>query len=147
LYFFSDYCKPQIGMLDANGTVAFSASFGDNRFSTFGEDKAGELYIGSLDNGTIYKIIDTSLSRKTSGKKRFIIYPNPTKSEIYIQNSDDDYPTEASVFDLNGRQLLQQAVEDKQTNTIKTGNLSTGIYILTLESSEGFFYTHQLIIE
>jgi glucose/arabinose dehydrogenase len=60
LYFFSDYCNPQIGMMTTAGTVTYSEAYIGNNFSTFGEDINGELYIAAINNGTIFKIIDTS---------------------------------------------------------------------------------------
>ncbi|MGG7033708.1 MAG: PQQ-dependent sugar dehydrogenase [Flavobacterium sp.] len=147
LYFFSDYCKPQIGMLKATGEITFSVNFSGNNFSTFGEDQSDELYIASLANGTIYKITDISLSTENFEKTHFVIYPNPTKSEISIQKLNDEYPTEITIFDLNGKLLLHQVTENKKNNTIKTGNLSSGIYILTLKSNQKRFYTQRLIIE
>jgi len=147
LYFFSDYCNPQIGMLTKTGTMVLSVAFTGNNFSTFGEDNTGELYIAALNNGTVYKITDISLNVKKFDKARFLIYPNPAKSEIYIQKSNDDYPTEVAIFDLNGRLLLQQEPEDQSINTIRTANLASGFYIMTLKSSDGDFFTQRLIIE
>jgi len=147
LYFFSDYCKPQIGTLKTTGEMSFSVNYTGNSFSTFGEDISGELYIASLNNGTVYKITDVSLGAETFQKMPFVIYPNPTKSEIYIQRSDDEYPKEVSIFDMGGRQILKVRTEDKQTNIIKTSNLSSGFYIITLKSNLGHFYTQRLIIE
>ncbi|HSN49313.1 MAG TPA: PQQ-dependent sugar dehydrogenase, partial [Flavobacterium sp.] len=43
LYFFTDYCNPQIGMLTTTGTISYSQTFAGNNFSTFGEDNSGEL--------------------------------------------------------------------------------------------------------
>lgn len=147
LYFFSDYCKPQIGILKSTGEITFSVNFSGNNFSTFGEDKAGELYIASLNNGTIYKITDISLSTESFVKAHFLIYPNPTKSEISIQKSDDEYPTEITIFDLTGKLLVHQITENKKINTIKTANLPSGIYILTVKSNLRHFFTQRLIIE
>ena len=147
LYFFSDYCNPQIGMMSSTGTITYSQTFSGNSFSTFGEDNTGELYIAAINNGTIFKIYDTSLGLNTSETSQFIVYQNSTKSEIIIQKSNKNYPTEASLFDLNGKMILQQKTIDKPENSIKTTDLSKGFYILTIKNDQGQFSTHRLIIE
>ena len=145
LYFFSDYCKPQIGMVTTTGTISYSQIFTGNNFSTFGEDNSGELYIAAINNGTVFKIKDTSLAINTPDASSFIVYPNPTKSEFIIQKSDINYPTEVFLFDLGGKMLLQQKTENQ--NSIKTNNLSKGFYILTIKNDQGQHSTHRLIIE
>ncbi|NDP27379.1 MAG: T9SS type A sorting domain-containing protein [Flavobacterium sp.] len=147
LYFFTDYCNPQIGMMTTTGSITYSQAFAGNNFSTFGEDNNGELYIAAINNGTIFKIKDNSLSVNTSNLSQFVVYPNPAQSEIIIQKSNKNYPTEATLFDLNGRIIVQQKTVDKPENSIKTNNLSKGFYILTIKNDQGQLSTHRLIIK
>jgi len=147
LYFFTDYCSPKIGILTATGTITYSQVFTGNNFSTFGEDSSSELYIAALNNGTIYKIKDTSLGVNNPEIAPFIVYHDPTKSEIIIQKSDKNYPTEVSLFDMSGKMILQQKTEDKPENKIKTTHLSKGIYILTIKNNLGELSSQRLIIE
>ena len=71
-YIYGDYCSGRIwaGTRNANGTVS-SRVLVDATFniSTFGEDAAGELYVGGHSNGVIYRIVDT---RALSGKRRAV---------------------------------------------------------------------------
>jgi glucose/arabinose dehydrogenase len=147
LYFFTDYCNPQIGMLTSNGTLTYSIVFSGNNFSTFGEDINGELYVASLNNGSIYKIKDTSLGVKTFDNTQFIVYPNPAKSEIIIQKSNENYPTVVTIFDLKGKMLIRQKTENKTVNIIKTNHLSKGVYIITIQNDQGKLSTQKLIFE
>lgn len=147
IYFFSDYCNPQIGMMSSTGTITYSQTFSGNNFSTFGEDNTGELYIAAINNGTIFKINDTSLGVNSPQTSPFIVYPNPTKSEIIIQKPNKNYPTEARLFDLNGKMILQQKTIDKPENSIKTTHLSKGFYILSIKNDQGQLSSHRLIIE
>ncbi|HSD06105.1 PQQ-dependent sugar dehydrogenase [Flavobacterium sp.] len=146
LYFFTDYCDPRIGIMNPTGSIAYTDVFTGNNFSTFGEDSSGELYLAAINNGTIYKIIDTSLGVKTNDIAPFVIYPNPAKSEIVIQNSNKNYPTEVSFFDLNGKLLLQQQLDNKAVNNVKT-NLAQGFYVITIKNDNGKIYSQKLIIE
>lgn len=147
LYFFTDYCNPQIGMITSNGSITYSQSFSGNNFSTFGEDKNGELYIAALNSGIIYKIIDTSLPVDTFDQKQFAIYPNPANSEIIVQKSSKNYPTEVTLFDIEGKMLLKQKTENKKINTIQMDYLSKGIYIVTVKNDQGQLLTYKLIVE
>ncbi|AOW08905.1 PQQ-dependent sugar dehydrogenase [Flavobacterium gilvum] len=147
LYFFTDYCNPKIGMITSGGTVTYSQAFTGNNFSTFGEDKNGELYIASLNSGTIYKIIDTSLPVDTFDQTQFAIYPNPAHSEIIIQKSNKNYPVEVTLFDMEGKMLLKQKTENKKTNSIQMEHLSKGLYIVTVKNDQGQLLTYKLIFE
>lgn len=146
-YFFTDYCKPQIGLMTSAGAVTYSASFTGNNFTTFGEDKNGELYVGAINNGTIYKIYDSSLSVSEFDKSQFAVYPNPAKSEVFIQRSNENYPTEVEIFDLNGKLLLTQKTENLEINAVKTGTLSSGLYLMNIKNNLGVTFTHKLAVE
>lgn len=147
LYFFTDYCDPKIGMMTSNGTLTYSQVFTGNNFSTFGEDINGELYVAAINNGTIFKIIDTSLGVTTFDKSQFVIYPNPANSEIIIQKSNKNYPTEVTLFDMEGKMLLKQKMENKNVNNVKMNNFPKGFYIITVKNEEGHVSTHRLILE
>jgi glucose/arabinose dehydrogenase len=147
LYFFTDYCNPQIGMMTTNGTVTFSEVFSGNNFSTFGEDNNGELYVAAINNGSVFKITDTSLAINTFDKTQFVIYPNPAKSEIIVQKSNKNYPTEVTLFNLEGKMLFRQKTENKTVNIVKTDNLSQGFYIVTVKNEQGHLSTYRLIVE
>ncbi|MGQ7946065.1 PQQ-dependent sugar dehydrogenase [Flavobacterium sp. WC2509] len=147
LYFFTDYCKPLIGMMTSGGTLTYSQEFTGNNFATFGEDVNGELYVAAINNGTVFKIIDTSLGINTFDKTQFIIYPNPANSEIIVQKSSKNYPTEVTLFDLEGKMLLKKKMENKDINIVKIDNFSKGFYIVTVKNEEGHMSSYRLIIE
>lgn len=145
-YFFSDYCKAQIGMSDASGNVTFSTTFSGNNFVTFGEDAAGELYVASIGNGTIYKIIDSSLSTAEFGKTAFSIYPNPVTSQVFISHSNSmHYATSVVLLDTNGKKVLSQKTANQPIVSLNTENLQAGFYFLKLTDNLGLTSVHKLI--
>jgi len=146
-YFFTDYCASKIGMIDNSGNITYSANFSGNSFVTFGEDNNGELYVGSINNGTIYKIKDSSLGTSDFGKTAFTVYPNPARAEINIKSSGSNFPTEVTVFDMNGKQVAFQKTQNPELNTIKTSHLATGLYLLHIMDNNGNTATHKLAIE
>jgi glucose/arabinose dehydrogenase len=147
LYFFTDYCDPKKGMITANGTVTYSEALSGNNFSTFGEDSTRELYVAAINNGSIFKITDTSLGLNTFDKSQFVIYPNPAKSEIIVQKSSNNYPTEFTLFDMEGKMLFKQKMENKNVNIVKMDNFSKGFYIINVKNEQGHLSTYRVIIE
>ncbi len=62
-YFLTDYCSGRFWWVKQNASGTFSnglasstAGFGTNNFVTFGENKYGELFVGGISDGKIYKI-------------------------------------------------------------------------------------------
>lgn len=145
-YFFSDYCKAQIGMADSSGNVTFSQIFTGNAFVTFGEAMNGELYVGSINNGVIYKLVDSSLNMAENDKKAFLIYPNPATSEVFVQNNEDEiFADVLEIFDGNGKRLLSQKKENRSLFSVDTSKLATGLYCLKIKTNSGLVSTYKFV--
>lgn len=147
-YFFSDYCKSQIGMSDNTGSVTFSQTFTGNNFVSFGEDTSGELYVVSIGNGTIYKIVDSSLGTVVPEKTAFTIFPNPAKSEVFIQNLNTPHHiTSLAIFDCNGQKLFDKKKATQPITSFTTETLAAGFYLLQLTDNLGTTSVYKLIKE
>ncbi|SHI36646.1 PQQ-dependent sugar dehydrogenase [Flavobacterium terrae] len=146
-YFFSDYCKAQIGSSDGLGNVSFSATFSGNNFVSFGEDVNGELYVASI-NGTIYKLIDSSLSVTENSLTSVKVYPNPVTNELYISNSDIANPIRnIEILDLQGKSILKETNKSQPITYVNTNHLSNGLYFLKITNDSGSHFIHKLIKE
>jgi glucose/arabinose dehydrogenase len=146
-YLFTDLCNPRIGIINTAGALTYSATFSGRSFVTFGQTNTGELLIGDIGNGTIYKIIDTSLGVNDFTQKNYKIYPNPSKNEVYIEKSSDSYPTEVTIIDFNGKIIVTQKTENLQRNIINTGALAAGLYLMNIKDNNEASSTHKLLIE
>ncbi|MFY7987638.1 MAG: PQQ-dependent sugar dehydrogenase [Flavobacterium sp.] len=146
-YFFTDYCDDKIRMVNSAGVITTTASFSGNNFVTFGEDMNGELYIAGISSGTIYKIIDSSLSSSDFENNGFSLYPNPTKESFTIKSSTSNLATKIDVIDLTGKLLFTKELSANPENTIATSVLSKGIYLISVETTNGTNYTTKLIVE
>jgi glucose/arabinose dehydrogenase len=145
-YFFSDYCKAQIGMADSSGNVTFSPTFTGNAFVTFGEAANGELYVGSINNGVIYKLVDSSLPVAEVNRKSFKIYPNPATSEIFIQSNNEGlFASVLEIIDGNGKKILSQKSENLPLLSVNTSKLVTGLYFLKVETNTGLVSTYKFL--
>jgi glucose/arabinose dehydrogenase len=146
-YFFTDYCDDKIRMVNSAGVITTTTSFSGNNFVTFGEDLNGELYIAGISSGTIYKIIDSSLSSSDFETNGFSLFPNPTKESFTIKSSTANLATKIDVIDLTGKLLFTKQVSTNPENTITTASLSKGIYLVSVETTNGTNYTTKLIVE
>ena len=143
-YFFADYCTNKIGTANSSGTIVWTAALAGS-FTTFGEDKDGELYIAN--SSTIYKIIDSSLSTDSFSKNGLSIFPNPSKNDFTLNNANQLALSKAKLFDLSGKLLLSQNIENTATNSINISNLSSGLYLISVEDTYGNQYQTKLVKE
>lgn len=146
-YFFTDYCDDKIRMVNSAGVITTTTSFSGNNFVTFGEDMNGELYIAGISSGTIYKIIDSSLSSSDFENNSFSLYPNPAKESFTIKSSTSNLATKIDVIDLTGKLLFTKELSSIPENTIAATALSKGIYLISVETTNGTKYTTKLIVE
>lgn len=146
-YFFTDYCDDKIRMVNSAGVITTTTSFSGNNFVTFGEDMNGELYIAGISSGTIYKIIDSSLSSSDFENNGFSLYPNPAKESFTIKSSTSNLATKIDVIDLTGKLLFTKELSSIPENTIATTALSKGIYLISVKTTNGTNYTTKLIVE
>jgi glucose/arabinose dehydrogenase len=146
-YFFTDYCDNKIRMVNSAGVITTTTSFSGNNFVTFGEDMNGELYIAGITSGTIFKIIDSSLGTSEFDNNDFSIYPNPAKGYFNIKSNASNLVTKIDVFDLTGKLLFSKKLNANPENSFDTNLLSKGIYLVSIEATDGTNYSTKLVIE
>jgi len=146
-YFFADYCTNKIGTANDSGVITWTVALSGGAFTTFGEDKDGELYIASAANGTVYKIIDSSLGLNNFNQKGISFYPNPAKTEIFITNKTENLLKAIKVFDLTGKLVLKKSIESNENPSITISTLSSGLYMVAVEDETGNRFQSKLIVE
>lgn len=144
-YLFTDYCDSRIGIVTSTGNLSYSTSFPGNNFVSFGEDVNRELYVAAINNGTIYKITDSSLSTEDFEKNGFSVYPNPAKESFTISNSDNKTIKVIELYDVAGKKVLTK--ELIETNTVNTSTLSKGIYNVSIIDTNDITYKTKLVIQ
>ena len=146
-YFFTDYCDNKIRMVDNAGVITTTASFSGNNFVTFGEDVNGELYIAGITSGTVYKIIDSSLSESGFKNNGFSIYPNPAKGYFVVKSAETNLATKIALFDTTGKLLFSKKLMPNTENVIDTNLLAKGTYFVSVETTNGTNYDTRVIVE
>lgn len=146
-YFFADYCVNKVGMYTEGVGITFSSSLtGVGGITSLGEDVNGELYLASSSNGRIYKIIDTSLGISDFASNGLVLYPNPAKSVVNIK-SDSRVLTNAKVFDLSGKLLIDNTMSGSGLYALDISTLSTGMYLLSVSDNNGKSFDTRLSVE
>ena len=137
-YVFADYCKNRLGTVDENGVITYTALFsGSNSFSTFGEDINGELYVANIGNGTIYKIIDSSLGVNSFEDSAYKLFPNPAENQITITTPTPIDNAKIEVYDFLGRRVLHSFYKNQADNiNVNIEQLNSGIYIVVLKQKD-----------
>jgi len=146
-YFFADYCLGRISYLNTTtGVITHSPNIsGTSGIRSFGEDINGELYF--TNGSVIYRLIDSSFSTSEFENAGFSMYPNPAKNTFTIKSTTANLATNVKMYDLSGKLLLTQSLENAPENAISIESLSKGIYMVTVETSNGTSHTSKLIVE
>lgn len=79
-------------------------------------------------------------------KNKFIIYPNPSYGEVNISTRFDVSDAKISIFDMNGRKVLDHQVDLHQDARVNTTHLAPGIYMINVNGG-GYSQTTKLIIK
>lgn len=79
-------------------------------------------------------------------QNKFTIYPNPSYGNVNIQSRFDVNEAKISIFDMNGRKVMDRNIEMQNTGSIDASNLTPGIYMIKIEGG-GFTQTSKLIIQ
>ena len=145
-YFFADYCTNEIGWIPvAGGNITWSPTFSGN-LATFGEDINGEIYVAGLNNGIVYKMIDTSLNTKDFLKNGMTLFPNPAKDLFTIKNASQLNLSQINIYDLTGKLVLTQKTENESFINISIQELSSGLYFVNAEDKDGNNFKAKLIV-
>ncbi len=121
----------------ANRGLGFSADQG-SAFDRFDQVEAFDLPADiSLPCET--------LSNDTFAENNLKIYPNPTSDILVIDGLDQIGNANLKIYDLNGRLLLNKAMDFSQKHTLDVSQFDKGIYLIRIENSR-INFSKKLII-
>lgn len=92
------------------------------------------LFIATAAGGAMVEVQPNTLSAQIINALSADIYPNPVTDYLNI-NLQDNRSTNLSLYDIQGRKVLNQSLEMR--NEIFIGDLSEGIYVLNLKNGSG----------
>ncbi|MCO6147801.1 sorbosone dehydrogenase family protein [Flavobacterium sp. NRK1] len=141
-YFFADFCTNEIGYVNIDNILTWAGTF-EGGFTTFGQDFDGELYIAG-NNGSVYKITDTTAGLNEFENSQITIHPNPANDEIFIDIKNGITIGSATIFNMSGQLVMETEIRTNDTR-IDTSKLQSGVYMLSLEM-DGSKYNRKLVI-
>lgn len=148
LYFFADYCSDEIGVLEQNGSnwdMTFLPQAGTNRWTAFGEDINGEIYVAGIVSGSIFRVIDSALSIDENTLETMKIHPNPSNDFINFEFPNLSLKS-IRIFDLQGKVIQTVDVTSLQHYKLDTKMISKGVYFAEIEAENGNSISKKLII-
>jgi len=97
-----------------------------------------------MSGSTTITYIDTvrNLSVADLQNTEVKIYPNPATDAVSVQMPKSNFPCEASIFDLSGRELMRVSIESSQLNV---SELNPGMYMIVLSGSD--FQAHTTFVK
>lgn len=132
LYFFADFCSEEIGYLQQNGSnwiMNFTQPLGHN-WVAFGEDISGELYAASIAAGSLYKIVDTTLSLDEFNIDQIKVTPNPASQQITFSVNNNNFNiTELEIYDLLGKTVLAKNNLASNSYNVNLNRFAKGMYL------------------
>ncbi len=142
-YFFADYCTGEVAYANAAGVITWAYD-SPGSITSLGEDMNGELYYttGSI----VYRIVDT-LNTTEFEKTGFSLYPNPANETVFIKSTTDVLASTIELYDITGKLLLSEKAEATSENSISVANFAKGMYIVTVETTNGNRYNTKLVVE
>jgi extracellular elastinolytic metalloproteinase len=90
---------------------------------------------------------DENLSLFDNTKTLFSIYPNPANSEVFIMTNKNAGNAAVSIFDINGKQVVNKQMDFATQSRLDTAELTQGVYIITIKMEDGTSYSQKLIKE
>jgi uncharacterized repeat protein (TIGR03803 family) len=147
---------PRSGLVESSNGKLYGLTTGG------GSANAGVLYEYDPVQNLFKKRMDFTRSNGAPGSNRLIvssqtitaiesnhevndlvIYPNPTKSNIYIKtpNWDDRYPISISIQDMTGKEICKSLINNgRESVEFYFGNLISGFYIVQARQGEKVIY-------
>lgn len=147
-YVFADYCSGEIGILSNTGTWNYLLTEPvSGNWTTFGEDANGELYVADITSGSIYKIVENSLSVDGFGLNTINIYPNPSKGFVNFDFTGLDVSNlSIDIFSIQGKLVQHIDSIPQQIFEMSTHNLQNGFYIVAIKNNSGKIHLSKLIV-
>ncbi|NNT71799.1 T9SS type A sorting domain-containing protein [Flavobacterium sp. IMCC34852] len=105
-----------------------------------------DTYNNVTPNQLLFALEGATLGTNAFENSVFTVYPNPVKNNINIaiNTANPVEFTSAQIFDLNGRMVQENAV---QNQTITVNQLAKGTYILKLTDTQGKDYSQKFVKE
>ncbi|GHC58054.1 DUF4397 domain-containing protein [Ulvibacter litoralis] len=116
--------------LEGQALVVLASGFLDPSQNSNGPEFG--LWVALASGGALIPLPPATLGVEDQTLSQLSVYPNPTADRLTLFGEiEGDYSV--SIIDVNGRVLLENKISDANRK-IRTSNLDSGIYLLTITS-------------
>ncbi len=116
----------------ANSTVKISYTIGEPLVSKI--NNASVSLSNGFQNATNLTI--TAIRNNLFSKNEFLVYPNPTQSNLIIENKSNNNNFLFRLYTINGNEILLADFNNLSKQSIDINSISSGIYILEIKDKE-----------
>ncbi len=123
-----------------------------NNFCNDPTQYKAQIFSPIAKNGERKEYLDRQMSEAANSnldnlnQSNIILYPNPAKENFTVEFDSDLKDIIITVRDLNGKQLLLQKIEGPKSKTeLIVSDLSSGVYIVTVISSDNIIGRARLV--
>ena len=134
-----------VGLVQQSGgviNIGFDSSIDNSQYNFINvtgswqpSSDPGSIMIRPVVGGNYFIGVDEQLVEQD-----IRIYPNPAASTIHIDGVSNG--TSIAVYDIIGRQVMQEAFRDE----LSVSHLSNGLYLLNITTAEGNIITKKIIV-
>lgn len=89
-----------------------------------------------LGNRTQETKTSTLSVEEVTKEKSFTLFPNPFQEELQITSKEQNI-TQVQLYDLTGKLIQEEKVNNQNTFTLKTNSLPSGTYLITIFADKG----------
>jgi len=90
----------------------------------------------ALGNRTQETKTSTLSVEEVTTEKSFTLFPNPFVEELQIASKEQSI-TQVQLYDLTGKLIQEEKVNNQNTFTLKTNALPSGSYLITILTDKG----------
>ncbi|MEZ4884754.1 MAG: T9SS type A sorting domain-containing protein [Chitinophagales bacterium] len=119
----------------------------DTQISTLAEMFLAEYFDETIERHPMPVVTSSSKRSPQIDIPLFKIYPNPARGEVKVHFSEELQSLGNStihILDFTGKVI--QSISVDSLNSIDIGNLSNGVYMVSLQTSEKTLFTEKLVI-
>ncbi|PLX07458.1 MAG: hypothetical protein C0596_11020 [Marinilabiliales bacterium] len=80
-----------------------------------------------------------------SNEEVISVYPNPASDIVFFESDNTDFTVE--IYNISGQKVSQRDSEGKNTISLSTSELSSGMYLYTISDKSSIIATGKLLIE
>ena len=95
----------------------------------YATNSAGTAYGDEVSFTTCVAVLD-----QLSGSSRIVMYPNPSKDQLFVEHSFDSDMKIVGVFSVEGKKMEVEITKDENgISVVRTKDLPQGMYVLRVQ--------------